>query len=268
MAFDQKLVAELGSSCLRHLLEDVMPFWEKRTQDRQYGGYITCFDRIGRVTDTDKYIWFQARQVWMFSALYNKVEKRERWLELAKHGRDFLVKHAYASNGRWFYQTDRKGNVKKKTISIFTDHFVLAALCEYSIAAGNDEDISLIQRTYDTVEQNVRDPNFQDIYHGTWDPRYKRHGMYMITLNTSPIVGEVLGEERTRSLIDHCLEQVLYVFSKDDRRLLFESVGLDGKVVDDDDEGRVINPGHALESMWFCIEEGKSERTYRLSIVQ
>ena len=25
----------------------------------------------------------------------------------------------------------------------------------------------------------------------------------------------------------------------------------------DDEEGRVLNPGHALESMWFCIEEGK-----------
>jgi N-acylglucosamine 2-epimerase len=59
-----------------------------------------------------------------------------------------------------------------------------------------------------------------------------------------------------QSLRDHCLEQILYVFAKDDRQALFESVARDGSLVDDD-EGRVLNPGHSLESMWFCIEEGR-----------
>ena len=33
-------------------------------------------DRDGSVYDTDKFIWLQGREVWLFSMLYNKVEKR------------------------------------------------------------------------------------------------------------------------------------------------------------------------------------------------
>ena len=36
-----------------------MPFWDRRCIDKEYGGYITCFDREGKMTDDKKYIWFQ-----------------------------------------------------------------------------------------------------------------------------------------------------------------------------------------------------------------
>lgn len=238
-----------------HLLEAVVPFWEQRTEDKECGGYLTCFDRSGHVTDTDKYIWFQGRQLYMFSALYSQVEQQPQWLRLARVGRDFIVKHAYAGGGRWHYQLDRKGVSKRGTISIFTDEFVLQGLCEFAVATGEDRDLSLICETYDEMERNVHAPDFKDIFHGVWSPQFKRHGIYMIALNTAAVVEQVLGQQRVRSLVDHCLEQILHVFAKDDYEVLFESVGPDGQVIDDD-EGRVLNPGHALESMWFCIEEG------------
>jgi N-acylglucosamine 2-epimerase len=240
----------------RHLLDDVMPFWVPRTIDRQFGGYLTCFDRRGNSTDTDKYIWFQGRQLWMFSALYQQLEPQPAWLELARVGRDFIIRHAYAGGGRWNYQLDRAGGLKRGTISIFTDLFVLGGLCEYSVAAGRDDDLRLIGETYDAIERNVYDPQFKDIFHGTWSLRFKRHGIYMIALGKAGIARQVLGEERTRPLIDHCLHEILHVFARDEQQALFESVARDGTLIDDD-EGRVLNPGHALESMWFCIEEGQ-----------
>ena len=65
------------------LLDNVLPFWLENSQDHEYGGYFTCLDREGRVFDTDKFIWLQGREVWMFSMLYNKVEKRKEWLDCA-----------------------------------------------------------------------------------------------------------------------------------------------------------------------------------------
>ena len=132
---------------------------------------------------------------------------------------------------------------------------MLQGLSEFAAASGDDNDLPLIREPYEAVERNVHDPNFKDIFHGTWSPRFERHGIYMLALNTASVVEPVLGAERTTPLIDPCLEKVLHVFAKDDREALFESVGIDGEVVDND-EGRVLNPGHALESMWFCIEEG------------
>lgn len=262
---DKHKISELSGFYRKHLLEDIMPFWETRTKDMDCGGYITCFDRAGIFGDTDKYTWFQGRQLWMFSALYNQMGKDEKWLDLARHGRDFLVKNAYAGGGRWYYQLDRKGRLKAGTISIFSDLFVISGLAELMVANENDQDFALIKETYDSIERNVYDLDFKDIYHNVWDPHYKRHGLYMINLIVAPIVGKVLGEERTKPIIDHCLEQILYVFAKDEHEALFESVGRDGSFVDDD-EGRIIYPGHTMESCWACIEEG--HRRNDLSIIE
>ena len=254
-AINQATAARLSRTYRKHLLADVMPFWEVRTRDAECGGYLTCFDRSGNLTDTQKYVWFQGRQLWMFAALYNNIEKRADWLDLAKWGRDFIVAHAYAGSGRWEYQLDREGNVTRGTISIYTDLFVLAGLCELALASGSDEDYPIICDTFDAVERNVHDPEFKDIFHGTWSPKYKRHGIYMITLPTAGCAEPILGTGRTKPLADHCLNEILRVFAKDEHRALLESVGRDGSVIDEP-EGRLLNPGHALESMWFCVEEG------------
>lgn len=248
--------AELGAYYRKHLLEDVMPFWETRTKDTECGGYLTCFDREGNVTDTDKYIWFQGRQFYMFSALYRQVEQRAQWLDLATHGREFLLKHAYAGNGRWHYQLDRAGGVKQATISFYSDHFLLEGMCQYALATGRDDDMELINDTFDAIERNTRDPQFKDIYHGTWKANYRRHGVSMFGLHAARQARPILGDQRVRELADYCLNQTLYVFAKDEYKTQFESIGSDDNAVMDEDEGRVVNPGHTLEGMWFCIEEG------------
>ena len=63
------------------LLENVIPFWLEHSLDRECGGYFTCLGRKGKVYDTDKFIWLQAREVWLFSMLYNKVEPRKEFIE-------------------------------------------------------------------------------------------------------------------------------------------------------------------------------------------
>lgn len=72
------------------LMENVLPFWLQHSQDKKFGGYFTCLKRNGEVFDTDKFIWLQGREVWMFSMLYNKVDKRQDWLDCAIQGGEFL----------------------------------------------------------------------------------------------------------------------------------------------------------------------------------
>ena len=68
---------KLANQYRDELLENVLPFWLDHSQDHESGGYFSCLDREGKVFDTDKFIWLQGREVWMFSMLYNKVEKRK-----------------------------------------------------------------------------------------------------------------------------------------------------------------------------------------------
>jgi N-acylglucosamine 2-epimerase len=93
---------QLAEQYKEELLDRVLPFWLEHSQDAEFGGYFTCLNRDGSVFDTDKFIWLQGREVWLFSMLYNKVEKRQEWLDCAIHGGEFLKKYGISL---LFYQT-------------------------------------------------------------------------------------------------------------------------------------------------------------------
>ena len=39
---------------------------------------------------TDKYMWSQLRAIWTFAALYNRIEPRQEWLDVARHIYEFV----------------------------------------------------------------------------------------------------------------------------------------------------------------------------------
>jgi len=56
----------------------------------------------------------------MWSRLYNKVEKRQDWLEVAKHGIDFMLKHAFDNDGRMFFTLTKDGRPLRKRRYLFS----------------------------------------------------------------------------------------------------------------------------------------------------
>ena len=104
-----------------NLLNDVVPFWVSHSIDTENGGYFTCLDQKGKVYDTDKFVWLQCRQVWLFSMLYNKVEQKREWLDIALSGADFLEKHGTDSQGNWYFSLTREGNPLVQPYNIFSD---------------------------------------------------------------------------------------------------------------------------------------------------
>ena len=76
----------------RSLLSDgVIPFWLRYGVDREFGGVLFCMQEDGTPISTDKYIWSQARFVWVMSALYNRIESRPEFLEIARRTIDSLA---------------------------------------------------------------------------------------------------------------------------------------------------------------------------------
>ena len=236
-----------------HLLEDIMPFWDGRCIDREFGGYQLNFDRFGKPTDPDRYIWFQARQTYVYGLLYNEIEQRESWLHHARWGYAYLKERAYAGDGRFYYHMDREGRVKVGTISVFTDCYAVQALSEYARASGDAGCMRLLNECYDALERNIMDPYFKDIYENTWSETYLWHDLYLTALSAADTASDALGPARTRALTDYCLDKIFHWFVREEHRLVFEAVGWDKTVRLDDAQGRFINPGHALESMWFCM---------------
>lgn len=76
----------------KYLTEDIIPFWLNNAIDEKNGGIYTSLERDGRIYGTDKSVWFQGRALWVFSKLYNCIEKNPAYLEAAKTIYSFLDK--------------------------------------------------------------------------------------------------------------------------------------------------------------------------------
>lgn len=239
-----------------HIVNDIMPFWDSRCIDTRCGGYLTCFDRQGNLTDDKKYAWFQGRQLYTYALLYNRVEKRQQWLDNAEHGLRFLADKVYAGNGRWNYRLTREGEVLIGTTSIFADYHITQGLGEYMAALGgkHEEGMRLLRESYDALERNMFNPLFKDIYENTWSETFIWHDMYMTCLSTVLAVVPVLGMQRCRRLMDECVDKMTNWFARDDEQLVFEAVTRDNWVDMDTVQGRFINPGHTMESAWFLSQ--------------
>ena len=116
----KKEYKELSRLYRDSLFNDVIPFWEQNSIDSEYGGYFTCLDREGNVYDTDKFTWLQARQIWTFSMLLNRYEKKQRWLDIARRGTDSLAKHGRDELGNWYFAPDRQGRPLVQPYNIFS----------------------------------------------------------------------------------------------------------------------------------------------------
>ena len=118
-------------------MNDIIPFWMKYSPDRERGGYFTCLDRNGKVYDTDKFIWLQGREVWMFSHLFNNVEQRQEWLLTALSGAAFLEKYGSDRDGNFYFSLTREGKPLVHPCNIFSDCFAAMAFGELFRATGN-----------------------------------------------------------------------------------------------------------------------------------
>ena len=235
------------------LLDDVIPFWEKNSIDKEYGGYFTCLERDGKVYDTDKFIWLQARQVWTFSMLYNKYEKRQEWIDIAKHGIDFLKKYGSDKDGNWYFSLRRDGAPLVQPYNIFSDCFAAMAFSEYALATGDEscKDISL--KTYQNILSRKNNPKGKYNKTIAENRSMKSFSLPMIMANLTLELKWMLGEDSFKEYSDVFLEEIMHSFLDPETLLIKENILENGKELDSFD-GRLINPGHGIEGMGFVMD--------------
>ncbi|MBD8390155.1 AGE family epimerase/isomerase [Dysgonomonas sp. BGC7] len=239
------------------LLDNVLPFWLANSQDKEFGGYFSCLDRDGSVFDTDKFIWLQGREVWMFSSMYNNVEKRQEWLDCAIQGGEFLKKYGHDGNYNWYFSLDSKGSPLVEPYNIFSYTFATMAFGQLNKATGNEEYAEIARKTFNIILSKLDNPKgkWNKMYPGTRD--LKNFALPMILCNLGLEVEHLISEDCLAKLMDTCIHEVMDVFCRPELDgLIVENVTTDGQLSDTFD-GRLMNPGHAIEAMWFIMDLGK-----------
>jgi len=235
------------------LLQSIIPFWLNNSRDIISGGYFTCLNRKGEVFDTDKFMWLQGREVWFFSMIYNKIEKKQEWLDMALLGADFMKKFGMDARGNWYFSLTQEGKPLVQPYNIFSDCFAAMAFSELYKATGEAEHKEIALSTFNNILKRQGDPKgiYNKAFPGTRP--LKSFSLPMILCNLSLIMEDILGSEHVNKTIQPLINEVMGVFYDEESGLILENVTPEGKFIDSF-EGRLLNPGHTNEAMWFMMD--------------
>jgi N-acylglucosamine 2-epimerase len=244
---------ELATIYRNTLLNNVIPFWENNSIDWEQGGYFTCLDRQGKIYDTDKFVWLQNRQLWIFSLFYNQLQSKAEWLKIAQNGADFLAKNGRDEEGNWYFALNREGKPLVQPYNIFSDCFAAMAFSQYARATNSDLAKEIALQAYNNVLRRQDRPKgkYSKVYPGT--RVMKTLAVPMILANLSVEMDWLLQSDRITAILDSTVREIMTFFVDSERGILYENVALDGSHLDCF-EGRLINPGHGIEAMWFIID--------------
>ncbi|MDD2284917.1 MAG: AGE family epimerase/isomerase [Paludibacter sp.] len=237
------------------LVQDVLPFWLANGLDKVHGGFYTCLDRDGSRIDSTKSVWFQGRAGYIYAAAYNKIEPRKEWLEASRSAIEFMEKYCFDTDGRMFFEITADGKPLRKRRYLFSESFAAIAMAEYAKASGD--------KTYARKALNL----FKLILHykntpGSLPSKYTKnlqtrgHSLPMILINTAARIRDVISDPVLEAQIDESIHEIRNYFMHPEFEALLETVGMNGEFIDTG-MGRMINPGHAIETAWFLLDEAR-----------
>ena len=250
----QQYLEQWRSRYAQDLTTDILPFWLKHGWDQEHGGVYTCVDRDGNLMDTTKSVWFQGRCGFIFAYAYNNIEKKQEYLDFSKSCIDFIEAHCIDTDGRMYFEVTGDGQPLRKRRYVFSECFAAIAMAEYAIASGDRSYAEKSLRMFESILRFIETP-------GVLAPKYLPtqpsigHSVTMILINTAARVRAAAGDSTIlKEQIDRSLYAIQHYFLQPEYKAVLEMVTPDGKLIDTLN-GRVINPGHCIETSWFIFDE-------------
>lgn len=240
------------------LLESVLPFWLDHGFDRQYGGMLTGLDRDGSLLESDKSIWFQGRSLWSFSEAARVFQKQDAYQEVCESLISFLEQFGFdPSDGRMYFRVSREGKpVQKRLRYIFSETFTVLGFAAYSRAYDKPAYAVKAYNLYTKIRSILAS---DDILVPKYERPSRGFGVPMIMLNTCQELREACPEheEELTSHIDAYITEIETYFVRPELEIVVEQCSDNGSLELDHFEGRLLNPGHAIEGAWFILREAR-----------
>lgn len=250
---DQKTYLQYWSALYRaDLTDNILPFWLEHGLDRKHGGIYTCLDREGKLMDPTKSVWFQGRFAFVCSFAYNQVERRPEWLDAARQTLDFIEQHCFDADGRMYFEVAADGTPLRMRRYVFSESFAAIGMAEYALATGNQSYAEKALKIFKDMRRFLTTP-------GLLAPKYlpsveaQGHSITMIMINVASRLKKVIADPELDRQIDESLFKLKNDFMHPEFKALLETVGPAGEFIDTCN-GRVINPGHCIETAWFLFD--------------
>lgn len=249
---------ELKDRYSNELTDNILPFWIEHGIDNKNGGIYTSLDRDGSLIETDKSVWFQGRALWIFSNAYIKFKNPE-YLRAAETIVKFIDTHCFDKDGRMFFRVSDDGRpVIKRLRYFFSETFAIIGYASYAVASGDE---SYKDKAYKLYQKTMEIRNTPGILIPKFDSEtrpMRGHADSMIMINVLSELRKAMPErkEELTKAIDKEIADCRKYFIRPELKTVLETVGANGELLFDQFEGRIINPGHAIEGAWFIMTEG------------
>lgn len=250
-----------------HLERTLLPFWMERAADPSGAGVFTCFDNRGRdLHSRDKYVWSQGRWAWMMGRLARLSERGSLTLDRdaltwrARETTRWLRERAMLDDGSFAYVLGEDDRPKEAfpgagpAPSMFADAFAILGATESAHAL---QDRALLRWALDLLgplADRMATGNVVSEPYPIPDGCVA-HSFAMIMLNvchTALEAARALDPAAVPALEARCdafLGSVLSFVGDDALVTEVRCAGGTGETLLE----RHVNPGHALESMWFVL---------------
>jgi len=234
------------------LFESVLPFWDRYGVDREHGGVVCFLDYDGTRVNTDKFLWFQGRGIWVYSYLYSQFGENPQHLEIARNIKNFVVNHALQIDGWWADLLSREGEILKPfSGDVYGMYFVAEGLQEYAHAAEDEEALQMALDLVKKLRKFVEQP---DLYHpGTPGPGVRPQGLWMVNLRIATQVLRRWHDPELSSIAEQCIEAIVDKHYNAEIGLNNEVLNFDFSRVEGEERKSLF--GHSIETLWMVMDE-------------
>ncbi len=244
-----KYIEQCRERCLNDISNDIMPFWMRYGADPVHGGVFTCLDRDGTLMDSTKSVWFQGRFGYVCSLAYNRIEPRREWLDAARRTLEFIQNHCFDIDGHMFFAVTAEGQPLRKRRYVFSECFAVAAMAEYALASGDTGWADKAAVLFRRMMTMIQTPGFlPDKY--LFDSL--GHSITMMLINVALVLKQVCDDPALDEVIDNSVNKIEHCLMHPEFKTVLEMTGPKGEFIDTCD-GRIINPGHCMETGWFIL---------------
>ena len=238
------------------LLNKFIPNLGKFVVDHELGGFMCSVDILTRkLVNTTKRAWFEGRGIWMYSFLYNNLDRNPDYLEIARKSKDFILKRLPADGSYYISSFTKEGEPIGDTEGdIYGNLFVAEGLAEYAKATAEpkymDQAIEIVLKAVQRYDR----PEFTYIYKAenrVSGPRILGHWMILLSVCTQIL--RQRSDKEIRALADRCVDAIMNHHLNKDYRLLNEALAHDMSPLPDPVASQYGDMGHGCETLAFVM---------------
>lgn len=122
------------------LFTDFLPFMDRCVIDPSYGGFLCETGMDGSHSDYYKHPWFEGRGIWVYSFLYNHIERNPHYLNVARRSLQLLMRSRPPDGISWPVRVHRNGApASGPDPVIHTNLGIAEGMLEYALAVGESQ---------------------------------------------------------------------------------------------------------------------------------